>query len=63
MKLVIEIQQDNDAFKFGNNGSETARILRELADRYDGYNIEGCSDSIQDYNGNTVGKSKWTWGA
>lgn len=61
MQVSIVIEQDNEAFSDGNNGSETARILRELADYCDGYDIEGMTRNLYDINGNRVGVASWNW--
>jgi len=58
-KIIIE--QGNDAFAHGLNGIETARILRELADRIDGLNLDGFSKPLFDYNGHKVGLAEWEY--
>ena len=52
MRFVIEIDQDNAAFE-DSAASETARILRSVARRYEGGDLEG---DIRDENGNTIGQ-------
>ena len=62
MKYQININMDNDAFSGGNNTSEICRILHTLADRIGlgGELLEGDTETLQDVNGNTVGKTKAT---
>jgi hypothetical protein len=59
MKLKITITMENSAFDDDcGGGAESARILRDLADRIDG----GLSDKTRvvlvDINGNRVGEAK-----
>ena len=56
MEVWIKIETGNDAF-VDNETPETARILRELADRIDGHPhfSDGHEQSLRDYNGNEVG--------
>jgi hypothetical protein len=61
MKLVIEINMNNAAFVDAKyNGDEAARILRTLASRLRGINLEAGGDdmNLRDENGNTVGKAR-----
>lgn len=51
--LKIEFETDNAAFGDGNATYETARILRNIADRIKGGATEG---GAYDFNGNHVGK-------
>lgn len=51
--LKIEFETDNAAFGDGNGPYETARILRQIADRIEAGATEG---GAHDYNGNRVGK-------
>jgi hypothetical protein len=53
MKLKIEITMDNDAFE-PDNGTEAARILRDLADEIDGatYPVANWVKPLRDINGN-----------
>jgi|TARA_B100000809_G_C14746132_1_gene390381 hypothetical protein len=55
MKAEIGISLNNDAFQ--GNGQELARVLRNLAQDVEDYNIHnlGCFIGIADMNGNTVG--------
>lgn len=55
MVVRIEINIDNAAF-CDNPGSEVARILREEADRLE--NDKLSSQSLVDFNGNYVGKTR-----
>jgi hypothetical protein len=57
MKITIKIDTGNAAFSDGNDGSETARILRHLADRIDGEILSknDCRFAM-DINGNRVGQ-------
>jgi len=56
MKTIIEIKMDNAAFE-DNHSGETARILRELAQRIDGHPhfSPGHDQALRDVNGNEVG--------
>lgn len=56
MKAKIEIRMENEAFD-GNEGGETARILRELADKIQGQDYFTPMDeyTLRDINGNKVG--------
>jgi hypothetical protein len=51
--IIIRINVENAAFEDGGP-SEVARILRELADRYDGEGFYIYA-RLRDVNGNTVG--------
>ena len=51
--LKIEFETDNAAFFDGNATHETARILRNIADRIESGATEG---GAHDFNGNRVGK-------
>jgi hypothetical protein len=56
MDFALSINMDNAAFADPYNGSEVARILRELADRIDGKELTmGEWRPLQDINGNRVG--------
>lgn len=56
MKITIEINMDNAAFE-DCNGTELARICRELADNFDTFPLEPTgTGNIRDINGNTVGE-------
>lgn len=56
MKCTIEFQMDNAAFE-DNSGAEAARILRELADEVEHYEVEiGIDGTVHDINGNVIGK-------
>jgi hypothetical protein len=58
MKLKIEIVMDNDAFA-ECNGTEAARILREIAERFDGEQLRRHDlRPLRDVNGNRVGEAK-----
>lgn len=66
MKLIITLNLDNAAFNWHEqshqlNGFEIARILRSLADRYDGtiYPQE-LTRNLYDTNGNQIGKAQFT---
>lgn len=61
-KIKIEIEMTNDAF-FRKSSYETARILKELAEKIDNPALDGwCTidehfeGKLKDINGNTVGK-------
>lgn len=54
MQSVIRIKMDNAAFDIPN-GNEVARILRDLADRCDGNQLEPDAILLFDINGNKVG--------
>lgn len=55
--IIIKIKTSNAAFSDGNLDYETARILRELADK-----IESGSrpETARDINGNKVAKITYT---
>jgi hypothetical protein len=59
MKLTIEINMDNAAFE-PNNGTEAARVLRELADVIDDKSVSQSFEmqALRDVNGNRVGEAK-----
>lgn len=60
MKLKIEIAMDNAAFD-AFQGSECARILRELAAKLeDNVSLSGLHARLMDINGNRVGEAKVT---
>ena len=48
----VTIRTDNAAFEGEGRAAETARILRELADKIESGRVYG---SVQDGNGNAVG--------
>ena len=53
MTITITIDTDNAAFE-DNEGAETARILRQLADQIEAR--PGCYGyNLHDFNGNKVG--------
>lgn len=60
MKLNITIELDNAAFD--PSGSEAARILRELAERFDGQHLRWRDPQmvVRDLNGNRCGEAKVT---
>lgn len=56
MKLTIEIEMDNDAFESNGNGAEAARILKDLWDDIDCFDLsDGDGGDLYDINGNKVG--------
>lgn len=56
--VKITIKTDNEAFDGVGKKYEVARILRELADKFEVY---GCEDvNLFDWNGNQVGECKIT---
>lgn len=57
MNITIKIDANNAAFD-DDGGSEVARILRELADRYDRDGLF-VSIPLRDKNGNPVGSVKY----
>lgn len=59
--FTVSINLDNAAFGI-STGSETARILRELADNIDYMSelAQGDTLTLKDLNGNTVGKAEVT---
>jgi hypothetical protein len=61
MTLKITIKMDNAAFE-PDNGTESARMLRELADLLDGTNLSCTFElrGLRDINGNRVGEAKVT---
>jgi hypothetical protein len=50
--IIIKFDTDNEAFRDGNGFSETARILRKIADEFEQGDY---SDKVRDLNGNSVG--------
>lgn len=63
MKFQIEINCDNAAFspECRGEGSEVARILRDLADRIDREGLtRGDYFTLRDINGNSIGKASTT---
>ena len=54
--VTIQIHTESDAFAAPFGHSETARILRQLADRLEAHEIDGES-RIADINGNCVGRA------
>jgi hypothetical protein len=60
MKLIIEIQMDNDAFQ-PDNGTEAARILRQVAKVIDRESkADGFYLRLHDSNGGGVGEARVT---
>lgn len=59
MKLQIEIDLENAAFKGGATCNEVRRILENVVDRID-LDDRGDSIKLRDTNGNTVGKAEVT---
>lgn len=59
----IEIETDNAAFD-DDGGSEIARILRGVADKFDGIvlpaDLDTLSVNLYDINGNRVGLATYT---
>ena len=53
----INILTNNAAFEDGASGQEVARILRELAERYEASGAP-FPVTLRDINGNVVGKAK-----
>jgi len=52
--LKIEMSLANSAF-CETNGDEIARILRVLADKAEGCQLDGVCFNLRDINGNTIG--------
>jgi len=52
--LKLEMSLANSAFE-NCNGTEIARILRVLADKCDGCDLDGVAFKVRDVNGNAVG--------
>ena len=63
MKYVLEVNLDNAAFD-PDPGIELARILREAADRAEGYDFlhERTRFPLRDINGNKVGEHGYDGG-
>lgn len=58
MTLTIKIEMDNEAFQ-PQSGTQVARILKRLAGEIDNSILRnGHTYSLEDTNGNTVGKAK-----
>lgn len=51
----LAFETENAAFADGNLAQETARILREVADRVEKFGFATHEQTIRDINGNTVG--------
>ena len=63
MKLKIEIEMDNAAFKEADEGFEVARILAHVAEVIEAGNLgmsPGATMRLRDINGNTCGTAKVT---
>jgi hypothetical protein len=58
MYIVITIDTENAAFDDGQTGRETARILRDLADKYEDGDYR--QHILHDINGNSVGNVRYT---
>lgn len=59
MTLEISICMENEAFSADGGGPEIARILRDLAERYDGpITKPEWARNIYDVNGNNVGDAR-----
>lgn len=61
--FTLTLDTDNAAFDDGNAAAETARILRDCADRIergdDGdWTLDGIVLSLYDVNGNRVGQAE-----
>ena len=56
-QITITIDTGNAAFEDGAGGSEVARILRTLADRYENDGLWDQTHTLRDINGNRVGKA------
>lgn len=56
MRFTLTIECDNAAFADDERAMEVARILREVADECDAYDI-GARIKLRDLNGNTVGRA------
>ena len=56
MEFHVRVNVDNAAFKTGD-GSELARLLRELADELE--HVQPKSITLRDVNGNVVGYAQF----
>jgi len=56
----MRFDTENEAFECGNRESETARILREIADRVERGAASGMFQNVHDLNGNVIGTFKLT---
>ncbi len=64
--FVLYIDTENAAFDVENGGgalSETARILRKVADRLDDGELFDTFQTLFDFNGNDVGRAAFKVGA
>ena len=55
MKFTLEIKMDTDAF-CSYPGEELSRILRKLAEEFLPFPVDDFEKTIQDVDGNTVGR-------
>lgn len=53
--FTLNIDTDNAAFQDGDGNAEIARILRDLAERFDISGRTTDNGTVRDTNGNTVG--------
>ena len=54
MRMVIEFDMDNAAFEDEGMASESARILRQIAERLEEGVTDGNERQIRDINGNAI---------
>jgi hypothetical protein len=55
MKLKIEIELDNDAFRVNDNFQAVTECLDQVSHDFARIGLLGEKNSIRDINGNTVG--------
>lgn len=60
MRLVIELEMNNQAFEDGNHLFEAGTILAELGAEFEGGSLVDSKGILSDTNGNTCGKWKIT---
>jgi hypothetical protein len=58
---IFTLELFNSGEAFDEPATETARILRELADRIENTNAETGFKTLRDLNGNNCGRASFDW--